>query len=68
MEITYENEEGKEIKTNIKRKIEIKLNNDIDYQISLNNFGELEVRKVNFGKGNSSIIIQPSVSNEIRLS
>lgn len=47
-----------------KVKIEI---DDIEFRISVNQFGELVVNKMNFGEGNTSLIIQPRVGNEIIL-
>lgn len=48
-------------------KVTVLLNEDVEYQISVNKFGELVVQKQNFGEGETSIILKPSVSNEIRL-
>ena len=49
------------------RKVTVLLDDDIEYQISVNQFGELVVQKQNFGEGEGSIVLKPSVSNEIRL-
>jgi len=45
----------------------IKLNEDTEIRIKINQFGELVVNKQYYGKDDSSLIIMPSVSNEIRI-
>ena len=57
--------ENKEIELT---KLTVVLNDNIDYLISVNNFNELVIQKQQYGEGESSIVIKPSVSNEIRLS
>ena len=49
------------------KKLTIKLNDDVDYEISVNKFGELVIQKQSYGGEESSIVLKPSVSNEIRL-
>lgn len=66
MKVLFVNEK-REVEEINPRKITLKLNKDIDLHICVNNFGELVIQKSNFGEGESSIIIKPSVSNEIRL-
>lgn len=41
--------------------------NDVEFRISVNNFNQLILNKQQYGEGESSIIIMPSVSNEIRI-
>jgi hypothetical protein len=48
--------------------LSIKLNEDTEIKIDINQFGELVINKQSFGKGNSSLTINPSVSNEIKIS
>ena len=64
MTIKLDNDDNKQL--NI-RKVTVLLNDDVEYQISINKFGELVVQKHNFADGEGSIVLKPSVSNEIRL-
>lgn len=48
-------------------KITVLLSDDVEYRVSVNQFGELVINKSQMGAGESSIILLPSVSNEIRL-
>jgi hypothetical protein len=48
--------------------LSIQLNEDTEIKIDINQFGELVINKQSFGKGNSSLSITPSVSNEIKIS
>jgi hypothetical protein len=41
--------------------------NDVEFRLSVNNFNQLVVNKQQYGEGESSIVIMPSVSNEIRI-
>lgn len=41
--------------------------NDVEFRISVNKFNELVVNKTQYGEGEGSIVIKPSVSNEIKL-
>jgi hypothetical protein len=50
------------------KKITIALNDNVDYEITVNQFGELVLQKQQYGEGEGCIILEPSVSNEIRLS
>jgi hypothetical protein len=50
------------------RHITIALNEDLEFRININQFGELTIQKTQYGAGESSMIIKPSVSNEIRIS
>lgn len=47
--------------------ITVILNEDIEFRIGVNKFGELVIQKEQYGEGETSIIIRPSVSNEIRI-
>ena len=63
--VDVENEEkGSEIEA---KRLKIALNKDVEFNIDINKFGELVIRKQNFGNGEGSIMIMPSVSNEIRV-
>ena len=42
--------------------------NDVEIEINVNKFGELVVNKQQYGEGESSLVIKPSMSNEIRIS
>lgn len=66
MKIQFNNEQ-RDIQEHEVNKVTVLLNDDVEYQISVNNFGELVVQKQNFGDGETSIVLKPSVSNEIRL-
>ncbi len=64
MKVKLDNNKEQELDV---RKVTVMLDDDIEYQISVNQFGELVVQKQNFGEGEGSIVLKPSVSNEIRL-
>lgn len=66
MKVLFNNEK-REVEEIEKDKITIRLNKNIDYHISINKFEELVINKMQFGKGEGSIVLKPSVSNEIRL-
>ncbi len=40
---------------------------EVGFKISVNKFDELVINKIQYHDGESSIIIKPSVSNEIRI-
>ena len=64
MNIKIFDKEKRKIET---RKVVVDVSENIVFTISLNQFGELVIQKQNFGDGETSIVIKPSVSNEIRL-
>ena len=66
MKVNYNNKKREKQELDVKD-ITVQLNEDVEFRISINNCGELEIQKANFGQGNSGIVIQPSVSNEIRI-
>lgn len=43
-------------------------NGNAEFEIELSKFDEIVIRKEEFGEGESSIVIKPNVSNEIRIS
>ena len=40
---------------------------EVEFKISVNKFNELVINKEQYSNGESSLLIKPSVSNEIRL-
>jgi hypothetical protein len=58
------NREGEFIKV---ERILIKNDENVEFIIHFNKFGELILNKQQHGEGEGSIVIMPSVSNEIRI-
>lgn len=50
------------------RNLTIVLSDDVEFRITINPFNELTIQKTQYGAGESTMIIKPSVSNEVRLS